>query len=374
MSERVTIYIGLGSNLGDREGTIRKALEMLGARGDIEVTRVSELRETLPLGVADQPKYLNGVAEARTTLEPEELLHRFKATEAALGRPPHTSWQPRAIDLDLLLFDRQVLRAGDLVVPHPQMHLRSFVLDGLCELNPQLVHPVLGEPVSELFRRLGGRDFMLDPGAPQLVNVAGVIGVGKTTLAKELAEALPAEILLEPYDTNPFLPQVYAGKSELALDSQLYFLVNRAQQLGRGVLTPGRAFVTDYVFDKELIYARRLLDAGQLQLYETIFEPFAQRVTTPALVIHLCDSPRNCLERIHRRNRSYEQLITLGFLEGLDSDYQRLFAGWRASPVIRIPASELTGYPEATVEHVARQVRAYIVPAEKPAEAVQEHA
>jgi deoxyguanosine kinase len=360
MTEWVTAYIGLGSNLGDRERTIREALTMLGGNGSIEVTRISDLQETAPLGQVAQPSYLNGVAEIRTTLQPQELLRRFKATEAALGRGPHAKWSSRTIDLDLLLYGEQIVRESGLTVPHPDIHLRSFVLDGLCQLNPGLVHPLLNEPVSELQRRLGGGSFVPDADAPQLISVAGIIGVGKTTLARKLGEVFGATVLFEPYDTNPFLPQVYAGKSELALDSQLYFLVHRAGQIGRDVLPPGRIAVTDYVFDKEMIYARRLLNPTQLELYEKIYQPFARRVTTPAVVIYLEDTPANCLGRIHRRSRPYEQEIPLAFLEALDGDYRQMFAGWKASPVIRVPAPRLTGYAADVVEHLVFQVKAYI--------------
>jgi 2-amino-4-hydroxy-6-hydroxymethyldihydropteridine diphosphokinase len=341
MTERVTAYIGLGSNLGDRERLIREALQILGGNGSIEVARVSEIKETLPLGQMDQPKYLNGVAEVRTALRPQELLKKLKATEAALGRQPDTSWQSRPIDLDLLLFNDEVLRTTGLTLPHPEMHLRSFVLDGLCQLNPQLVHPLLGEPVSELSRRLAGGNFLLDPQSPQLICVSGVIGVGKTTLAKKLAEVLPATALFEPYDTNPFL-------------------AHRAEQLSPANLRRDEISVTDYVFEKELIYARRLLDEHQLKLYEAIYPPFAQKAATPSVVIYLEDSPANCLSRIHSRNRPYEQQMTLEFLEMLDGDYKRLFADWKACPVIRIPAPRLTGYAPEVVDHVVRQVRAYL--------------
>jgi 2-amino-4-hydroxy-6-hydroxymethyldihydropteridine diphosphokinase len=363
MTERATAYIGLGSNLGDREGSIREALRILGGNGGVEVARVSDLKETQPLGGMAQPKYVNGVAEIRTALKPAELLVKLKATETALGRQPQSSWQPRPIDLDLLLFEGQVLDAPGLTVPHSEMHLRSFVLDGLCQLDSALVHPVLKESVGELSRRLAGGDFFLDPQAPRLICVSGVIGVGKTTLARKLGQTLPATVLFEPYDTNPFLPQVYAGKTEVALDCQLYFLVNRAEQLSPDNLPRDRVFVTDYVFDKELIYARRLLDGAQLRLYETIYRPFAQKAATPSVVVYLEDSPANCLQRIHSRNRPYEQRMKLEFLEALDADYKRLFAGWKACPVIRIPASRLTGYSEEIVNHVVRQVRAYL-PAE----------
>ncbi len=373
MTERATAYIGLGSNLGDREKSIREALRILGGNGSVEVARISDLKETQPLGKMPQPTYLNGVAEVRTALKPAELLVKLKSVEAALGRRPNSSWEPRPVDLDLLLFDDQVLDGPGLTVPHSQMHLRSFVLDGLCQLDPQFVHPVLKESIGELSRRLGGGDFFLDPQTPRLINVSGVIGVGKTTLAKKLAEILPATVLFEPYDTNPFLAQVYAGKAELALDSQLYFLVHRAEQLSPENLPRDRVFVTDYVFQKELIYARRLLDGDQLKLYESIYPPFAKKAATPSVAIYLEDSPANCLKRIHSRNRPYEQRMELGFLEALDADYKRLFADWKACPVIRISASRLTGYSEEAVNHVVRQVRAYL-PAQTKAAAGAEYA
>jgi deoxyguanosine kinase len=377
MTDWVTAYIGLGSNLGDRERTIRAALRMLGEGGGIEVSRVGDLQETAPLvgpggqgakddgntpcrAPAGQPNYLNGVAEIRTNLGPQELLRRFKATEAALGRGPHAKWATRTIDLDLLLYGDRIIRENGLTVPHPDIHLRSFVLDGLCQLQPDLVHPLLHETVSELSRRLGGGNFVPDPEAPQLVSVAGIIGVGKTTLAKKLGEALRAPVLFEPYDTNPFLREVYAGKIELALDSQLYFLVHRTEQIGRGVLPAGQVTVTDYVFDQEMIYARRLLNPTQLALYERIYRPFAQWVTPPTLVIYLHDASANCLQRIHQRGRPYEQQVGVEFLEALDGDYQQMLAHWKASPVLRVPTARLTGYADAVVEHLVRQVSAYI--------------
>jgi 2-amino-4-hydroxy-6-hydroxymethyldihydropteridine diphosphokinase len=360
MAERTAAYIGLGSNLGDRRRSIREALAALERRPDIEVTRVSDVKETPPLGQASEPGYLNGVAEIHTTLTPEGLLGVLMATEDALGRTRHSRWGPRTIDLDLLLFGRQVVHLPHLIVPHPQMHLRSFVLDGLCQLDGRIVHPLLNETIGELARRLGGRDFVLDSVGPQLVSIGGSIGVGKTTLAKRLAAALDGQVLLEPYDTNPFLAKVYAGHKDLALDSQLYFLLHRAEQLRAETLSQERVSLTDYVFPKELIYARRLLDAEQLALYERIYHVFARTVKAPALVIYLTDSPERCLERIHRRNRPYEQQIALGFLEALHEDYERLVDGWRACPLIRLPAAKVGTDDEAAIQHVALQVKAYI--------------
>jgi deoxyadenosine/deoxycytidine kinase len=254
----------------------------------------------------------------------------------------------------LLLFGEEILESPDLTVPHPQMHLRSFVLKGLCQLNGELIHPVMKVSFHELNARLNGCDFALDPDKPQLVSIAGNIGVGKTTLAKKLVGLLGCELLLEPYDENPFLPDVYAGKKELALDSQLFFLTGRARQLDPNKLETGRICISDYIFDKELIYARRLLDAKQLALYEEIYPPFAAQAAAPALVIYMRDPAQNCLERIHRRNRPYEQQIELQFLQKLDSDYERLFEQWKSCPVIRISTSQSTD-----ADSVANQIKNY---------------
>jgi deoxyadenosine/deoxycytidine kinase len=239
------------------------------------------------------------------------------------------------------------------------MHLRSFVLEGLCELNPDFVHPALGVQVSELAGRLNGDDFILDPQQPQLVSIAGLIGVGKTTLATKLSRRLNAELLLEPYDTNPFLPKVYAGKQDLALHSQLYFLLNRVEQLNQINFIAGQLIFTDYVFEKDLIYARQLLDEDQLSVYERLYPLCPVNVIKPVLVVYLRDTAENCLDRIHHRNRPYEQKIDTQFLSQLDAAYEQLFEKWTACPVIRISKSEFDCARPEDINYLITQINAY---------------
>ena len=365
MSEQVTAYIGLGGNLNDRKACIDKALKMLAELPATELVRTSDFVETMPLAQMNQPKYLNAVAEIKTTLTAEQLHTKTNDIELALGRARKEKWSPRTIDLDILLFGAEIINNPDLTIPHSKMHLRSFVLNGLCQLNPQLVHPLLRESVTTLAARLGGADFVLNPKLPQLISIAGLIGVGKTTLAKKLSKVFDSKILLEPYDTNPFMPDVYAGKKDLALDSQLYFLTHRVEQLGHNTLAPGLMAVSDYIFDKELIYARRLLDTQQLTLYEKIYPSLSSQVSQPVLVIYMTDLVQSCLERIHKRNRPYEQKIQLKFLQSLDSDYQKLFSNWRTCPVIRISTSKLDYTKEADVNHLTNQIRNYVAVSQK---------
>ena len=138
-------YVGLGANLGERERTLRAAVEALAAEEGIEVVSVSTLRETEPVGVGEQPRFLNGVAELETTLTARELLDRLLAVEQRFGRVRVAGEHgPRTLDLDLLLYGDRTIDEPGLAVPHPRMHERRFVLEPLAELAPGLVVPGLG--------------------------------------------------------------------------------------------------------------------------------------------------------------------------------------------------------------------------------------
>lgn len=154
-SDRMAVvYIGLGANLGDRERTIRAAVERLGADPEIEVVAVSTLRETEPVGYVAQPRFLNGAAALQTGLAPRELLARLLAVEQELGRTRDgPRFGPRTIDLDLLLHGEAVLEERGLVVPHPRLAERRFVLEPLAELDPDLEVPGRG-PVQALLATL----------------------------------------------------------------------------------------------------------------------------------------------------------------------------------------------------------------------------
>jgi 2-amino-4-hydroxy-6-hydroxymethyldihydropteridine diphosphokinase len=133
-------YVGLGANLGDRERTLRAAVDALGAEEAIEVVAVSTLRETDPVGVGDQPRFLNGVAALETSLGARELLDRLLAVEQRFGRVRVPGEHgPRTLDLDLLLYGDETIDEPGLAVPHPRIHERRFVLEPLAELAPGLV-------------------------------------------------------------------------------------------------------------------------------------------------------------------------------------------------------------------------------------------
>jgi 2-amino-4-hydroxy-6-hydroxymethyldihydropteridine diphosphokinase len=142
-------YVGLGANLGPREVTILRAVELLGAIEGIEVLELSRLRETEPVGVMEQPTFLNGAVALETTLSPRELLDALLSVERELGRVRGERWGPRTIDLDLLAYDGETVDEQGLRVPHPRLHERRFALEPLADLEPELEIPGLGK-VSEL--------------------------------------------------------------------------------------------------------------------------------------------------------------------------------------------------------------------------------
>jgi len=147
-----TAYIGLGANLGDRFETIEWAIDRLGALGTVDA--VSGIYETEPLHVLDQPRFLNAVARVKTALRPESVLAGLLAIELDAGRTRAIRHGPRTLDLDLLLYDDQVIHTSDLTLPHPRLHERAFVLVPLNEIASSLFVPGLELTVSQLLVRL----------------------------------------------------------------------------------------------------------------------------------------------------------------------------------------------------------------------------
>jgi 2-amino-4-hydroxy-6-hydroxymethyldihydropteridine diphosphokinase len=151
----VTTYLGIGANLGDREKNIRSALAALSAIDGITVTRVSSLLENPAVGgPADSPPFLNAAAEIKTTLGSHALLHHALEIERRIGRIRKQKWEPRLIDIDLLLFGDQIISSQELVIPHPLMHERRFVLEPLSQIAPEAVHPALQMTIVGLLQNL----------------------------------------------------------------------------------------------------------------------------------------------------------------------------------------------------------------------------
>ncbi len=143
------VYIGIGSNIGDRKENCRKAIKLLKENG-IAIKKQSSMYETEPWGVKDQPKFINMAIEVETDKKPEKLLRILKEIEKEIGRAESVKWGPRVIDLDILFYDDMILKTQDLKIPHPLMHERAFVLKPLGEIAPDKKHPVTGKTIKEM--------------------------------------------------------------------------------------------------------------------------------------------------------------------------------------------------------------------------------
>lgn len=154
----VTAYLGLGSNLGNREENINLAADMLRNAPGIRVTRVSSHLNTAPVGYTEQPDFLNAAMEIETSLTAHELLEQCHRIEKQLKRERIIHWGPRTIDLDILLFGDLILKDASLTIPHPRMAEREFVLKPLSEIAPDAVHPVYHKSIRALYCALAGKE------------------------------------------------------------------------------------------------------------------------------------------------------------------------------------------------------------------------
>lgn len=156
---QVSVYLSLGSNMGSRKENLKKALGFISERTQLEM--LSSVYDTAPVGNENQPRFLNVVCRVSTTLQPVELLAVIKDIEGKLGRLPKTHNLPRPIDIDILFYGDQVISTPDLVIPHPRLHERAFVLIPLIEIAPDLVHPVNKRTVKALLKSVGKNGVVL---------------------------------------------------------------------------------------------------------------------------------------------------------------------------------------------------------------------
>ncbi len=184
---------------------------------------------------------------------------------------------------------------------------------------------------------------MVEPSEVKYIAVEGVIGVGKTSLAKKIAERLKANIILEQFEINPFLEKFYLDRKRFAFQTQMFFLVNRfkqQQQLGQENLFT-EFLVSDYIFDKDRIFAYLNLSGEELKLYETMFPLLYRDLRKPDLVIYLQSSVDRLMHNIKKRNRRIEKNISRSYIEELSDAYNNYFFKYNTTPLLIVNTSQL---------------------------------
>lgn len=355
-----TAYIGIGSNLGNKADNISKALNLIANSDNITLDSFSKTILTKPLGGVRQPDYANCSARLITSLSPEKLLNRLEYIESQLGRTTKGDGKSRIIDIDILLYENLIYNTKKLIIPHPRMHLRSFVLNGLLEMQKDISHPLLNNNIETLAKRLNGQDFVCNEKEAKLVSIAGVIGVGKTTAARALSIILDAELIEEEYDKNPYLDKVYAGQKELALKSELFFVHSSSRQLNKETIVGNNVYISDYIFDKARIYAQKWLSPDQIAQYNKEYPKFKAQAAKEAVILFLTDNSVNSLERIKLRNRPFEMNIDINFLENLEQEYRCFFQTFTDCPVIEVDVSKINLFNSDDVREIARQIKFYL--------------
>lgn len=351
-------YLGIGSNIGNKIGYIRRSLVALSRLPKTKITKVSSLYETEPYGKKEQPWFINVVVEISTELSPLELLKKCKSIETRLGRQERERWAEREIDIDILLYGDIVLSTPELQIPHPDMHNRRFVLIPLSEIAPNAIHPIFKKSISQLLieckdttriihipEKIDLKN-IIEPEVREIryIAIEGVIGAGKTSLAKLLGERLNAKVVLEQYYENPFLEKFYEDRERYAFQTQIFFLLSRyKQQMELHQIDLFHEYlITDYIFDKDKIFAHINLKGDELKLYEMLVGMLEKNIPVPDLVIYLQSSVERLMQNIRKRGRPYEKNISEDYIRELYEAYNEFFFNqYRKSPVLVINATEI---------------------------------
>ena len=353
MKEAKTIYLSLGSNLGNRLFNLQRAVLLL----QKELGSILEISGVYrsPSWGFDGEDFLNACLSLETKKTPAEVLHIILKVEKEMGRQRSEGegYQSRNIDIDLLYYNSEIIQTDELTVPHPQMQLRRFVLKPLADIAPQFYHPVLGKDTRNLLQECKDKTSLqqtphkLYPSREllfsqlHLVAIEGNIGAGKTTLARKIANEHNAKLVLERFADNPFLPKFYNDQSRYAFPLEMSFLADRYQQFTDDT-TQFDLFknfmVSDYDIYKSLIFAQITLQKEEFKLYRKMFNFMYKEVNKPDIYIFLYQRTERLLENIKKRGRGYEQGIDKEYLEKINRGYFDFLKGFphRKSLIIDI--------------------------------------
>lgn len=334
-----TYHIALGSNVGNRRSHLVAALELIGRLPGTSVTRVSRFIDTLPVGGPfGQEHYLNAAAEIDTLIRPRLLFERLCEIELRLGRTRSESSGPRTIDLDLLLCGDERIHEADLEVPHPRMHFRRFVLEPLQEIAPDVRHPdgwTINDRWIELTR------------LPYYLAITGPVGCGRSTVAREFAWRLGAQLLQEPVDlaalTRSFGNDARQRATilERSLERHIQLLASR-----RTGDSGSKWLISDFWIAQSLAYASVLLPQAECAEFQSRVSEAVKGLVPATLVIRLDSTAQKTPDRAGPGNPNRDRPAD-DFLAGLELAYERVFA---TVPPSRQYQPRYTSVNEATEE------------------------
>lgn len=336
MVSKQKVYISLGSNMGNRLALLQKAIFRIHARVG-KVLDISSVYENPAVGFQGGD-FLNAAASVLTPLGPEALLEALLAIERELGRirVPEGGHGPRTLDLDIIYYGTELIERQELIIPHPRMAERNFVLRPLADIAPQFYHPRLKKDTRNLLMECRDRNALTKIKSKlfkdrsglfsqlQFMAIEGNIGAGKTTLSKMIAEDFNAKLVLERFADNPFLPKFYGDPSRYAFPLEMSFLADRYQQFMEDTSQFDlfkNFMVSDYDIFKSLIFAKITLGPEEFNLYRKLFNLMYREVRKPEIYLYLYQNADRLMENIKKRGREYEQDIGRDYLEKINRGY-----------------------------------------------------
>lgn len=328
-------YLSLGTNQGNKLENLQKATDLIAKKIGI-VHKIASVYKTPALGF-DGDDFYNTCIKVSTYLSPESLMKTILSIEKTLGRTRKKgkTYTNRPIDIDILLFEDKIILSENVIIPHPKMLERLFVLIPLVEIAPNIIHPVEEKRLSICLKNCSDTSqiSVIDKALnrPVLLSekynyiaIEGNIGAGKTSLANMISKDFNAKKVLERYADNPFLPKFYKDKERYAFTLEMSFLADRFQQLTDDLAQFDlfkNCIVSDYYIFKSLIFAQITLQSEEYKLYRKIFDIMYKEITKPNLYVYLYQNTERLLDNIKKRGRDYEQNIEINYLQNIHDGY-----------------------------------------------------
>jgi 2-amino-4-hydroxy-6-hydroxymethyldihydropteridine diphosphokinase len=332
-----TVYIALGSNKGNKLQYLQSAIDAIFERIGV-VKKLSKVYNSPAFGFEGDDFY-NACIKVETELKPKKVLKELQSIELKLGRTKKTSdgYESRKIDLDILLYDDISIDEKKLVIPHPEMHNRNFVLQPLLDIAKVLKHPDFNRSIEDLLKACKDES-VIEPiniwlknpsksfafGNYNYIAIEGNIGAGKTSLANKIAHDFNAKLILERFADNPFLPKFYKEPERYAFTLEMSFLADRYQQISDDLsqLDLFKDFmVSDYDVYKSLIFSKITLPEDEFRLYRKLFYQVYKDIAKPDLYVYLYQNTERLQANIKKRGRNYEKDIKDDYLEKINAGY-----------------------------------------------------
>jgi 2-amino-4-hydroxy-6-hydroxymethyldihydropteridine diphosphokinase len=352
--QRIT-YLSLGTNQGSKLENLQKAINLIALEvGAIQ--KVSSVYKTTSWGFNGDDFY-NICLKVSTYQAPEKLLNSLLKIEKELGRirSNKNEYQNRNIDIDILLFDDEIIISKTLIVPHSKMLERKFVMVPLAEIATYIIHPIEKKQIGVCLNKCNDaseivmiKEKLIRPISLSekynYIAIEGNIGAGKTSLAKMMSDEFNAKVVLERFADNPFLPKFYEDKERYAFPLEMSFLADRYQQLSDDLAQFDlfkNFIVSDYYIFKSLIFAQVTLTKDEYALYRKMFDLMYKEITKPDLYVYLYQNTDRLLLNIKKRGREYEQNIEKEYLKKIQEGYSNFIKTEQRLNVLTIDVSEL---------------------------------